>query len=66
MHGYRYSRKKHAYTTCYECGKIGHIAFYCSFKNKRSDFKKIWVPKGFHLLTNNQGPIKLWVPKSST
>ena len=66
MHGYRHSRKKHAYTTCYECGKIGHIAVYCFFKNKRSPFKEIWVSKGSHMLSNIQGPIKVWVFKSST
>ena len=54
MHRYKNSRKKHAHTTCYECGRIGHIAFYYSFKNKRSHLKKIWVPKGSHVLTNNQ------------
>ena len=66
MHGYIHSKKKHAYTICYECGKKDHVAFYYSFKNKCSPFKKIWVPKGSHMLTNNQGPIKVWVPKSST
>ena len=59
-------RKKHTYITCYECGRKGHIAFYCSFKVKSSSFKKIWVPKGSHILTNTQGPIKVWVPKSLT
>ena len=44
----------------------GHITFYCSDKAKHSLFKKIWVSKGFHVLTNTQGPIKIWVPKSST
>ena len=41
MHANRHSRKKHAYTTCYECGRKGHIAFYCSYKKKHSPFKKI-------------------------
>ena len=66
MHGNRHSRKKHTHTTCYECGRKGHIAFYCFFKKKHSPFKKIWVLKGSHVLTNNQGPIKVWVAKSST
>ena len=66
MHANRHSKKKHAHTTCYECGKRGHIAFYCSYKEKHSLFKKIWVPKGSHVLTNNQRPIKVWVPRSST
>ena len=66
MHDNRHSRKKHTHTTCYECGRKDHIAFYCSFKKKHSPFKKIWVSKSSHVLTNNQGPIKVWVPKSST
>ena len=41
MHGNRNSRKKHAHTTCYECGRKGHITFYSSFKKKHSPFKKI-------------------------
>ena len=65
-HANRPPRKKHAHITCYECGQKGHIAFYCSLKVKNSSFKKIWVPKGSHILTNSQGPIKVWVPKSST
>ena len=52
-------RKKHAHITCYECGRKGHIAFYCSLKVKCSSFKKIWVLKGSHVLTNTQGPIKV-------
>ena len=66
IHGNRHSRKKHGHTTCYECGKKGHIAFYCFYNAKHSSFKKIWVPKGSHILTNTQGPIKVWVTKSST
>ena len=66
MHANRHFKKKHAHTTCYECGRRGHIAFYCSYKEKYSPFKKIWVPKGSHVLTNNQRPIKVWVPRSST
>ena len=27
-------RKKHAYTTYYSCGRIGHISYYCSFKKE--------------------------------
>ena len=65
-HANRPPRKKHAHVTCYECGQKGHIAFYCSLKVKNSSFKKIWVPKGSHIVTNSQGPIKVWVPKSST
>ena len=65
-HVTRPPRKKHAFITCYECGRKGHIAFNCVFKVKSSSLKKIWVPKGSHILTNTQGPIKVWVPKSST
>ena len=40
MHVNRHFRKKHAHTTCYECGRKYHIAFYCSNKEKHSPFKK--------------------------
>ena len=66
MHANRSLRKKHAHISCYECGRKGHIAFYCSFNAKHHFVKKIWVPKGSHILSNPQGPIKVWVPKSST
>ena len=52
MHANRPPRKKHTHINCYECGRKGHIAFYCSYNAKHSSFKKIWVPKGFHILTN--------------
>ena len=41
MYANRPPRKKHAHVTCYECGRKGHIAFYCSFNAKHSFFKKI-------------------------
>ena len=66
LHVNKHFRNKYPHTTCYECGRKGHIAFYCSYKVKHSPFKKIWVPKSFHILTNNQGPIKVWVPRSLT
>ena len=66
MHANRPPRKKHAHITCYKCGRKSHISFHCFLKDKCSSFKKIWVPKGSHVLTNTQGPIKVWVPKSST
>ena len=66
MHVNRPPRKKHAHITCYECGRKGHNAFHYSLKAKSSSFKKILVSKGSHVLTNTQGPIKVWVPKSST
>ena len=53
VHTNRHFRKKHAHTTCYECGRKDHIAFYCFYKEKHSPLKKIWVPKGFDILTNN-------------
>ena len=66
MYANRQFRKKNAHTTCYECGRKCHIACYCLYKEKHSPFKKIWVPKGFYILTINQGPIKVWVLRSST
>ena len=65
-HGNKHFRKKYVHTTCYSCGRKRHIAFYCNVKNNVSFLKRNWVPKGFHVLINNQGPIKVWVPKSST
>ena len=52
MHANRPPRKKYAHITCYECGRKCHFAFHCSLKDKCSSFKKIWVTKGFHVLTN--------------
>ena len=65
MYANRNFRKKHAHTTCNECGIKGHIAFYYFYKEKHSPLKKIWVPKGSHVLTNNQIPIKVLVSRSS-
>ena len=61
IHENRHYRKMHGSVTCFNCGKkcqqmpwkMTHL------------IKRIWVPKGFHVLTNPQGPIKVWVPKSS-
>ena len=47
-------RKKNVNITCYNCGRIEHISYFC-----HSIVKRIWVPKGSHLLTNHQGPIKV-------
>ena len=41
MHANRPPRKKHAYITCYECGRKGHITFYCFYNAKHYSFKKI-------------------------
>ena len=41
VHDNRHFKKKHAHTTCYKCGRKGHIAFYCFYKEKHSHFKKI-------------------------
>ena len=34
MYANRHFKKKHAHTTCYECGRKSHIAFYCFYKEK--------------------------------
>ena len=62
----RLPKKKHAHITYYKCGRKGHIVFYCSYNAKQSSLKKIWDPKGSHVLTNTQGPIKVWVTKFLT
>ena len=56
-----YYKRRNANVSCYKCGRIGHISYFCY-----TTVKKVWVPKGSHLLTNHQGPIKVWVPKTST
>ena len=38
MHANRQFRKKHAHSTCYECGRKCHIAFYYFYKKKHSPF----------------------------
>ena len=58
--------KKHENIAYYTCGMKGHLPYnYVYVKYDSSLFKKIWVPKGSHILTNHKGPIKVWVPKSS-
>ena len=34
MHANRNFKKKHAHTTCFECGQKCHIAFFCFYKKK--------------------------------
>ena len=65
-HENRQFRNKHAHTTCYSYGRKRNISYFCSFKKNISFIKKVWVPKGSHVLTNHKGPIKVWVPKSLT
>ena len=47
MHDNRHSRKKHTHTTCYECGRKGHIAFYCFYKKKILPSRKFGFLKVF-------------------
>ena len=55
--------RKHENIPCYICGVKGHIAYKCCFvKHDSLLFKRIWVPKGSHILSNHKGPIKIWVP----
>ena len=58
--------RKHENVVCYKCGVKGHMPYKCCYiKHDSSLFKKIWVPKGSHILFNHKGPIKVWVPISS-
>ena len=50
--------------TCICCGKSGHKAYHCLYKNSNS-LKKIWVPKET-ILTNPKRPKMTWVPKLKT
>ena len=53
---------KHDNVTCYKCGVKGHMLYkYYYIKYDSSLFKKIGVPKGSHILSNHEGPIKVWV-----
>ena len=57
--------RKHENIACYKCGVKGHIAYKCYFvKYVFSLFKRIWVSKNFHVLSNHKRPIKVWVPIS--
>ena len=52
--------RKHENIACYTCGVKGHIAYKCCFlKHGSLLFKRIWVPKGSHILYNHKGPIKV-------
>ena len=58
--------RKHENVACYKCCVKGHMPYKYSFvKHDSSLFKRIWVPKGSHVLSNHKRPIKVWVPISS-
>ncbi|XVF37301.1 hypothetical protein REPUB_Repub19eG0134400 [Reevesia pubescens] len=59
----RNSFKKRFNGYCYCCGKKGHISYDCHHNDNAPKTSMVWVPKGSHVLTNPQGPIKVWVPK---
>ena len=49
----RHYRKKHESFTCFNYGRKGHMSYNCFYmKNDSPMIKKIWVPKGFRMLTN--------------
>jgi len=51
--------------TCFYYGKKGHSASTCYIRKNGSSIRKmVWVPKGYLVKTNIQGPKKIWVPKS--
>ena len=55
----------HSYITCHYCRKKGHYISYCPLKNNMNmGIKKIWIIKGSNK-TNQEGPKKLWVPKTN-
>ena len=58
--------RKHVNVACYKCGVKSHMPYkYYYIKYDSLLFKKIWIPKGSHVLSNHKGPIKVWVPISS-
>ena len=55
----------HPHITFHYCRKKGHYIYSCPFKNNiNMEFKKIWIVKGSNK-TNQEGPKKLWVPKTN-
>jgi len=52
------------FLTCFYCGRKGHGTSTCYFRKNCNNIKMIWVPKGYLVNTNIQGPNKVWVPKS--
>ena len=58
--------RKHENVACYKYGVKGHMPCNCVYiKHDSSLLKRIWVPKGSHVLSNRKRPIKVWVPISS-
>ncbi|XVF04301.1 hypothetical protein REPUB_Repub05bG0070600 [Reevesia pubescens] len=56
-----FKRKFNGY--CYCCGKKGYLSYNYYHNDRVPKTSMVWVPKGSHVLTNPQGPIKVWVPK---
>ena len=53
--------KKHENVSYYKCGVKSHMPYKCYIKHDSSLFKRIWISKGSHILSNHKGPIKVWV-----
>ena len=52
--------RKHENVACYKYGVKGHMSYKCCYiKHDFSLFKRIWVPKGSHVLSNRKRPIKV-------
>jgi len=54
------------FITCFNCARKGHGTSTCYFRKNCNNIKMMWVPKGFLVNTNIQGPNKFLVPKSQT
>ena len=62
----KHYKKKHENVACYKYGVKGHMLYnYVYIKHDSSLFKRIWVPKDFHVLTNHKRPVKVWVSRFS-
>ena len=58
--------RKHENVDCYKCGVKSHMPYKCCYVKLDSLlFKRTWVLKGSHILSNHKGPIKVWIPISS-
>ena len=48
---------KHENVACFKYGVNGHMLYKCCYiKHDSSLFKRIWVPKGSHILSNHKEP----------
>ena len=53
-----------SFTSCYYCGKSGHLIANCIARKNSQKTRAVWIPKHLiHNATNIRGPKGTWVPK---